>query len=142
MLFRSVHRVSGNIAVTFDNGTTRTWNVARQSTYTGTRGQLVLTIDGFGTSGEYSNLLVWGTNRNNEEFYTRITQAVVFKEVCDGNPVSGIKVHQIPAVNKSATITFGYNSNNEPVTGDECPTHYRVDWVNGTYTGTSFLPLR
>jgi len=137
-----VHRVSGNIAVTFDNGTTRTWNVARQSTYTGTRGQLVLTIDGFGTSGEYSNLLVWGTNRNNEEFYTRITQAVVFKEVCDGNPVSGIKVHQIPAVNKSATITFGYNSNNEPVTGDECPTHYRVDWVNGTYTGTSFLPLR
>ncbi len=137
-----VHRVSGNIAVTFDNGTTRAWNVARQSTYTGTSGEFILTVDGFGTSGEYSNLLVWGTNRNNEEFYTQITQAVVFKEVCDGNPVSGIKVHQIPAVNKSATITFGYNSNNEPVTGDECPTHYRVDWVNGTYTGTSFLPLR
>ncbi|NTW23765.1 MAG: hypothetical protein HGA37_03620 [Lentimicrobium sp.] len=137
-----VHRVSGNLSVTFDNGTTRNWNIARQRTYTGTRGALVLTVDGFGASGEYSNLVVWGTNRNNEEFYTQITQSVVYKEACDGDPVSGIKIHRIPAVSKSATITFGYNSNNEPITGDECPTHYRVDWVNGTYTGTSFLPLR
>lgn len=137
-----VHRVSGNLSVTFDNGTTRNWNIARQRTFTGIPGEIVLTVDGFGTSGEYSNLVVWGTNRNNEEFFTQITQSVVYKEACDGDPVSGIKFHQIPSASKSATITFGYNSNNEPITGDECPTHYRVDWVNGTYTGTSFLPLR
>jgi hypothetical protein len=85
--------------------------------------------------------VVWGTNRNGEDFYTRITESVVHKEVCDWNPVTGIKIHEIPAVDKSATITFGYDSNNEPVTNGDCPTHYRVDWQNGTYTGTSFLPL-
>lgn len=136
-----VHRVSGHLDVTFDNGTIRSWNVARQRTYTGTPGELVLTIDGFGTSGEYSNLVVWGTNRNGEDFYTRITESVVHKEVCDWNPVTGIKIHEIPTTDKSATITFGYDSNNEPVTNGDCPTHYRVDWQNGTYTGTSFLPL-
>lgn len=137
-----VHRVTGNIDITFDNATTRNWNIARQRTFTGTRYNLVLTVDGFGTAGEYNNLVTWGINRQGEEFFTQITQSIVHREVCDWDPVSGIKIHQIPATDKSATITFGYNSNNEPVTGDECPTHYRVDWINGTYTGTSFLPLR
>lgn len=136
-----VHRVTGSMSVTFDNGTTRLWNVARQRTYTGTRGELVLAIDGFGTAGDFSNLVTWGTNRLGEDFYTQITQSLVFRETCGWDPVSGIKVHQIPALEKSATITFGYDSNNQPVTGDDCPTHYRIDWQNGTYSGTRFLPL-
>lgn len=136
-----VHRVNGYVDITFENGTTRTWNIARQRTYTGMPGELVLTVDGFGTAGEYSNLVVWGTNRNNEEFYTQIYQSVVHKEVCEWHPVTGIKVHQIPAADKSATITFGYDSNNQPVTNGDCPTHYRIDWQNGTYTGTRFVPL-
>jgi hypothetical protein len=136
-----VHRVSGNINVTFDNGTTREWNVARQRTFTGTPGELVLAVDGFGTSGDFSNLVVWGTNRQGEDFYTQITESVVHRETCDWNPVTGIKIHQIPGADKSATITFGFDSNNQPVTNGDCPTHYRVDWQNGTYTGTSFLPL-
>jgi len=136
-----VHRVNGYVNVTFDNGTTRTWNIARQRTYTGMPGQLVLTVDGFGAAGEYSNLVVWGTNRNGEEFYTQIDQSVVHKEVCEWHPVTGIKIHQIPDADKSATITFGYDSNNLPVTNGDCPTHYRIDWQNGTYTGTRFVPF-
>jgi hypothetical protein len=136
-----VHRVNGYVDITFENGTTRTWNIARQRTYTGMPEELVLTVDGFGTAGEYSNLVVWGTNRNGEEFYTQINQSVVHKEVCEWHPVSGIKVHQIPGADKSATITFGYDSNNQPVTNGDCPTHYRIDWQNGTYTGTRFVPF-
>lgn len=136
------HRVEGYMSVTFPNSTTRTWNVARQRTYTGTRGNLVLTIDGFGTSGEYNNLVVWGTNRNGEEFFTTISQPVVIKESCGWDPVSGIKSHEIPSVQKSATVTFGFNSSYQPIGPDECPTHYKIDWVNGTYTGSAFLPLR
>lgn len=136
------HRVEGTMEVTFGDNSARTWNVARQRTFTGTRGELILTTDGFGTSGSYDNLVVWGTNRNSEVFYTQIIQPVVYKAACDWNPVSGIKVHQIPEASKSATITFGFDSNYQPVTGDDCPTHYKVDWVNGTYTGSSFLPLR
>jgi len=139
---RLIHRVEGAMQVTFGDSTFRTWNVARQRTYTGTRGELIMTTDGFGTSGSYDNLVVWGTNRNSEVFYTQIVQPVVYKAACDWNPVSGIKVHQIPEASKSATITYGFDSNYQPVTGDDCPTHYKADWVNGTYTGSSFLPLR
>jgi hypothetical protein len=136
-----VEKVSGTMQASFDNGTSRTWNVARQLSYTGTPGQLLLTVDGFGSAGEYQNLVVWGVNRQGEDFYTQITQSVVHRQACEWNPVSGIKIHQIPSDSKSATITFGYNDNNEPITGDECPTRYRVDWQRNNQSGTSFLPL-
>jgi hypothetical protein len=136
-----VHKSWGFINVTFDDNTTRTWNVARQKTFSGTMGQLIMTVDGFGTESSYNNLVVWGINRNGENFYTQITQSVVFRETCDWDPCSGIKIHQIPSDSKKATITFGYNSNNEPVVGDECPTKYRLDWEKGTHSGTVYLWL-
>lgn len=136
-----VQRVNGNMSITFDDGTTRLWNVARQRTYSGSQGQLLMTVDGFGQSGDYTNLVTWGTNRAGEEFFTQISQSVVHKELCGFDPVAGIKVHTIPAQSKSATITFGYNSNNEPITGDECPTRFRIDWVHGTHSGTKYVEL-
>lgn len=136
-----VERISGTMQAGFDNGTSRKWNVARQITYTGTAGQYIMTIDGFGTAGNYQNLVVWGTNRDGEEFYTQITQSTVSRQACDWDPVSGIKVHQIPSDSKSATITFGYNNNNEPVTGNECPARYRVDWQKNNKSGTIYMPL-
>jgi hypothetical protein len=136
-----VERISGTMQASFDNGTSRTWNIARKITYTGTAGQYIMTIDGFGSSDSYQNLVVWGTNRQGEKFFTQITQSVVCRQACDWDPVSGIKIHQIPSDNKSATITFGFNNNNEPITGDECPTRYRVDWQINNKSGTSFLPL-
>jgi len=135
-----VERISGSMQASFENGT-RTWNVARQITYTGTAGQYILSIDGFGSAGEYKNLVVWGTNRQGEEFFTQIKQTVVCKQTCDWNPVSGIKIHQIPSGDKSATITFGYNTNNEPIVGNDCPTRYRVDWQRNNKSGTSYQPL-
>jgi hypothetical protein len=136
-----VERISGKMQASFDNGSSRTWNVARQLTYTGKAGQYILSIDGFGSTSEYQNLVVWGTNRQGEEFFTQITQSVVCKQTCGWDPVSGMKIHQIPSGDKSATITFGYNTNNEPIVGDECPTRYRVDWQRNNKSGTSFWPL-
>ena len=136
-----VEKVSGSMQASFDNGTSRTWNVARQLTYTGTPGQLNMTIDGFGSAGNYENLVVWGTNRQGEEFFTQITQPVVCRQVCDWNPVSGMKIHQIPSKSKSATITFGFDDNNQPIVGDNCPTRYKIDWTQNNKSGTSFLPL-
>ena len=136
-----VEKASGVMQASFDNGTSRSWNVARQLTYTGTPGQIVLSIDGFGSAGEFQNLVVCGTNRQGEEFYTQIVQSVVCRQACDWDPVSGIKIHQIPADSKSATITFGFDSNNQPVTGNDCPTRYRIDWQKNNQSGTSYLPL-
>lgn len=136
-----VHRLWGTGSVTFPNNTSRNWNVARQITFTGIPGQLLITIDGFGSEGEYNNLVVWGVNRDGENFYTQITQSVVHRQVCDLDPVSGIKLHQIPADSKSATITYGYDRNNQPITGDECPAKFRVDWQKNGNSGTVYLWL-
>jgi hypothetical protein len=138
-----VHRIWGYVNITFnnDNGTTKTWNIARQNTYSGSLpDNLSLTSDGFGSADGYDNLVAWGVNRNGENFYTQIIQPVIRCQNCDWDPLSGIKKHSVPAGSKSATLTFGYNSNNEPVV-NECPTKYKVDWQKNNNSGTVYLWL-
>ncbi len=136
-----VHHTWGAMSVTFEDGTSRTWNVDRQKTYTGTLMNLVLTVNGLGQAGGNSNLVVWGVNRQGEAFYTQIQQSVVHKQTCDWNPCSGVKLHTIPSDGKSALITFGYNSNNEPIGENECPTKYKLDWTKNGNSGTVYLWL-
>jgi hypothetical protein len=135
------HRVWGTVSATFDDGATRVWNIARQRTFTGSLINLVMTADGFGTADGYTSLATWGINRQGEQFYSRITQSVVHKQVCNFDPCSGVMIHEIPAASKSATTTFGYDSNNNLITNGDCPTRFRVDWVVGAHSGTFFLPL-
>jgi hypothetical protein len=135
------HKISGSIQATFDDGTTRTWTIARQRVFTGTLGNLVVAESGFGSADGYNNLVVWGTNRNGEAFYTQLTTSVIFRESCGWDPESGVKVHQIPSDTKSATITFGYDNSNNLITGSSCATKYKLDWVKGTHSGTIYLFL-
>ena len=104
-------------------------------------GQLVLTVDGFGSSGNYNKLVHWGVNRHGEQFYTQINQPVVFRQICDWDPCAGIEAISIPGLNKGATLTFGYNNQNQPITGDECPTKFKVDWYFANQSGTVYLFL-
>lgn len=137
-----IHQVAGNIQIMFADSTTRTWNVARKKTFTGVYpGALILTIEGFGNANGYSNLVTWGTNRDNEAFYTSISTPVVVKQSCYWLPSAGVKTHQIPSDNKSATITFGFDLNNQPVTGGNCAQKYKVDWVKGSASGSFFAYL-
>lgn len=136
-----VHRTSGYIQATFEDNTTRTWQIARQKVFTGELGDLVMTVDGFGSDAGYENLSVWGLNRQGETFFTNISQSIVFKEACNFNPVSGTLEHILPSVNKSATITYGYDNAQQLVTNGDCPTHYRLDFIHGLYSGTLYLPL-
>jgi hypothetical protein len=136
-----VHRAVGSLQATFEDSTTRTWNFSRQRTFTGSMGQLVMTIEGLGNADGYDSLSTWGTNRNGEAFYTQILLPVVHKQVCDWDPIYGIKVHQIPSDLKKATLTFGYDGNNQPVPYGDCAGYFKVDWVKGPHSGTFFLPL-
>ena len=140
-----VHSIRGQVTVTFSSGTaptSKTWNVARLRTFTGTApDNLTMTINGFGTADGFQNLLVWGTSRAGENFYTEIIQPVVHRQVCDWNPCAGIKKHSVPLESKSATLTFGFDSNSQPITGDECPALYKVDWQKNNNWGTVYLSL-
>lgn len=137
-----VHRIWGHAIITFDDNTTRIWKVARQKTYTGTPPQnLVVTDEGFGTADGYENLVVWGVNRQGESFYTQILEPVAHRQVCGWDPCSGVKKHQIPGDDKSATLTFGYDSNNQLVTGTDCPVKFKLDWQKNGNSGTVYLWL-
>ena len=137
-----VHRATGSMNAVFGNGTSRVWSFARQKLFTGSPSEFIITVSGFGSANGYENLTVWGTNRNGEDFYTQIIQAVEYKQLCDWDPISGILVHQIPGDNnKSATITFGYDSNNQPVINDDCPTKFKLDWERNGNSGTLYLFL-
>jgi len=138
-----VHTAVGTLQATFDDGTTRTWNIDRKRTFTGTQGQILMTVDGLATINGYNNLLVWGENRNGEDFYTQINQSVVHKQACDWEPATGVMVHQVPAGNKKVTVTFGFDDNNNPVpiTSNECPTRYRIDWEINGHSGTAYIEM-
>lgn len=133
-----VHRVEGNLNVLYKDSTTLIWNVARQRTFTGTPGNILLTIEGFGTHSTYSNLVVWGVSRQNKPFFVSIPQALVIKEACGWIVCSGVKSFEVPVNNQSATLTFGYDNNNQPVTGNACPTKYKIDWYNNGNSGTVY----
>ena len=143
-----VHKTHGFMTVNFDDGTNRTWNIARRIIYNGTfdifQGgftQLIIGIDGFGTAGEYVNLVTWGVARNGDQFYISVPETVHYPMSCNFNPVNGIQSIDIPSADKGATITYGFDSNNQPVTPPECPTKYKVDWYDGIYSGTIWLWL-
>jgi hypothetical protein len=136
-----VHKVTGSVTATFDDNTTKTWNIARQRTFTGTPTDLVMTVDGFGSADGYGNLVVWGTNRHGEAFYTQIISSVVHRQACGWDPCSGVKIHQIPGDGKKATVTFGYDANNQPITGTNCPTNCKIDWEKNGQTGTLYIQI-
>lgn len=138
-----VHRLTGSLVATFDDGTTRTWSYARQRTFTGVPGDLVCTVEGLGSADGYSGLTSWGVNRGGDNFYTQITQSVVHRQTCGWDPVSGIKIHNIPGALKKATVTFGYDDNEQPVplNSGSCPTKCRIDWESNGNTGTLYISI-
>jgi hypothetical protein len=136
-----IHKEWGSMTILFDNNTTRSWNIARQLKYTRIDHKLVLTTDGFGSGDGYSHLIIWGINRDGEQFYDQILVPNVFKQKCEWDGCSGQRKMMIPADNKGATITWGYDSNNQLITGNECPTKYKVDWYNNGQSGTMYLLL-
>jgi hypothetical protein len=138
------HQITGNMSITFDDGTQRTWTVNRQRVWSGTYPlALVLSESGFGTSGTYNNCTEYGTNRNGEAFFTQVspTTPVVFNETCLWVPNSGVLIHSIPSTPKSATITFGYNSSDQLVSSGDCATYYQLVWTWKTSTGTLYAPI-
>lgn len=136
-----IHEVSGHMRAAFDNGTTRQWNMARRKIFTGTQGQLQVAHQGFGSSGEYTNLVTWGIDRLGNEFYTQIVEPIVFKQACDWNPVSGVKKHYVPGKNLTFTTTFGFDANNQPVTNGDCPTKYKLEIERNGFVRTLFFNL-
>jgi hypothetical protein len=128
-----VHKVrTTNMSLTFDDGTTKTWNVARTRTITRS-GTLSFSISTTGdtTLGGHSNVAMWGTNRAGNTFYSIISTPVVWNNTACAPyfvPVSGVRV--IQGLDHALTITFGVTSTG--VAATNCPYGFKLDWVNAS----------
>lgn len=128
---------SSNMNITFTNGTSRTWNIARQRTFTKSGDYLVITVSGFGEANGHTNLVEWGTNRRGTEFYTEISTPIVYSQACDYRPSSGVKTHYVGT--RQVKVTLGTDSTGAPVSSG-CADYYKIEWTSLTGTKTAILP--
>lgn len=136
-----IHKNTAHVFVSFNENPPKGWHLSKTLVYTGTPGELVLAMDGFGVAQGFDKLYSWGVDRDGKMFYAQISEAVVVKETCDWVAYSGEQIYNIPEDGITAIATYGYNSNNEPISGDECPTRYKLYWQQYGQSGTIFLPL-
>jgi hypothetical protein len=134
-----VHTISGNLSITFNDGTQRSWQVARKRVYTLANGGTI-TITGTHTDGTQTNIAEWGTDRFGVPFSTSITQPLVISANCQFRLISGQVQHNRLA--SSASVTFGLDKNGAVTT---CPAsgsfYYKLTWTGpGGITQTYIAP--
>jgi hypothetical protein len=131
-----IHRISSNdLSVKFEDGTSRSWNVARQKAFTYNDG-LVITVTGTHTEGNEHNIAEWGTNRFGNTFVTLISEPIVVKQNCDFRVTGGTLTSSTEVY--TATATFGLDVAGNATT---CPGaghyYYKLGWTRNN-TGNNF----
>jgi RNase P/RNase MRP subunit p29 len=135
-----VQRGMGLFSVTFDSATTQTWEMARQRIFKGAIGNILVISTGFGSMPGYNYLVYWGSNRTGVPFLSQIISNVIYRENCTGFPCEGKKILMLGGA-KNNVINFGFNDNNKPVTGTECPTKLQLEWQAVTLSGSNYIKL-
>ena len=136
-----VHTItSSDMSITFDNGAQRSWNIARQRSFTYNNG-IVITETGMHTDGSKDGISEWGTNRFGTSFETQIAQALVVSQSCAWQMTAG----QVVVTNAAGaiTVTFGLNAAGQAIS---CPIgsgtyYFQLVWSgSGGKTYTFILP--
>jgi hypothetical protein len=130
---------SSNMSVTFDNGTQRSWQVARQRVFTFNNG-VTITITGTHSDGGVTGIAEWGTNRFGRPFSTRIAEPVVLKSDCAFRAGSGKVVHTTTSYN--ASVTFGLDATGAPASCPGAGNYYmKIVWTGPAGNShTALLP--
>lgn len=79
---------SSGLSVTFDNGSKRTWQVAKERLFTYSNG-IVIAVSGKHTEGSKTNIAIWGSNRFGTSFTTSISDPLVIRQDCNFRLTSG-----------------------------------------------------
>ena len=127
-----VHTItSDNMKITFDNGTQRSWNVARKRTYSYNNG-LVIATTGTHTDGNATGISEWGTNRFGNGFTVQISQPLTISQSCAWQLTGG----EVALLNAQGTtdVTFGLDASGN-ATG--CPINSGVYYLKLSWTGTA-----
>ena len=116
---------SSGLTITFDNGSQRSWQVAKQRVFTYNNGA-VITTTGTHTDGNATGIAEWGTNRFGVAFATSIMEPLVVRQDCNFRLTSGKVKHTTTGV--TATATFGLNANGEPTSCPAGAYYCKVIW--------------
>ena len=130
---------SSDMSITFDDNTTRVWQIAEKRVFT-YDGGVVITTTGNHTEGNDINVAEWGTNRFGQAFTSSTVTPIVIRQDCNFRVVSGQVKHVTPLV--TATATFGLDASGSPTS---CPGsghyYFKVIWTGvGGNSLTVILP--
>ncbi len=123
-----VHKIRGNMVLTFDDGSQRTWGAARIRTFS-IANNIVSAQLAADTTINGNLVAMWGTNRANQSFSIGIPTPVVvniFGGTCLYKPLSGQRVHY--GLSRTITVTYGVDANGNAASG--CPYGYKINWTN------------
>lgn len=131
-----IHTIaSEGLSIAFDNGTQRTWKVAKKREFTYDNG-VVLSVSGNHTEGDVEHIAEWGTNRLGTAFTTSTVEPLVIRQDCEFRLTAGTVKHTVG--NVSATATFGLDASGNPVT---CPSNffYKIVYTGPNGNSISFI---
>lgn len=117
---------SSGMTVTFDNGSQRSWQIAKQRVFTYNNG-IVITTTGTHVDGTTTNISEWGTNRFGNSFVTAITQPMVIRQDCSFRLVSGQVTHS--RLLATVVVTFGLDATGNPVTCPAGTFYFKAVWT-------------
>ncbi len=129
---------SSGLSISFDNGTQRTWQIAKQRVFSYDNG-IVITTTGTHTEGTITNVSEWGTNRFGNAFVTSITTPLVVRQDCSFRLVSGAVTHH--RLIADIVVTFGLDAQGLPISCPPGSFYFKVVWtgLNGVVR-TVILP--
>ena len=125
-----LHQIRANMQITFDDGTNRTWLVAKTRTFTNTAGLIKNVIAGDTTFGGYVHVATWGTNRLGQPFTIDMPTPFSYNisgSLCLFRPLTGVIIDYTVA--NTLTLTYGVDSGGNVQTSG-CPYGYKFQWID------------
>lgn len=128
---------SSSMSITFDDGTQRTWQVAKKRVFTYNNG-IVITTSGNYNDGTYNNISEWGTNRFGNSFVTTIEQPMVIRQDCNFRLTAGAVKHY--KMLRTVSVNFGLDATGNPTSCPGANPYYmKIVWTNAAGTSVSAI---
>jgi hypothetical protein len=116
------HTITATLTITYNNGKTADWNVAKQRVFTYNDGVQISTT-GTHSDGTNTNVAEWGDNRFGVSYESLITAPKVIEQSCDFRLTSGAN-EIINSKGATATISYGLDSTGAATTCPGSGTYY------------------
>ena len=135
-------RNTGNLTITFADGSQRNWTVDRTRSWSNSANGLTPAVSIYSEAA--NNIDVTGTNRFGLAFTNAINIPVMANSNCGWRPYQGQLTHSV--ANRTATVVYGTDSNGTPdgsatATGANCSQGYYITYTkNGSVRGVKFVP--